>query len=103
MSKLKTAGGAVALALVLFGMSGGAEADATVPASLATGDPSDDVWELVVYSDDPVAGAAECAERVVEYAPAVCSVEPTSAAPDIDLSDPNWIDEFAPSWAGGSA
>lgn len=49
----------------------------------------DEVWHIVVYVDDPVRGGEECRQRVIEYAPATCEVQPTSAAPD----------PYQPGWA----
>lgn len=69
-----------------------AAAVALVPAAPPV---DDNVWELAVYDDDPVRGAESCRVAVIEYAPAVCTVEPTSASPDV-LS-PGWALPYGPS------
>jgi hypothetical protein len=71
-------------------MKGGPGADGPMP-------PSDDVWELVIYEDDPVWGAHLCREAVIEYAPAVCTVEPEGWAPDVTV--PGWALPYGPSWS----
>lgn len=59
-------------------------------------DPTAAPIEIVIYDDDAARGAEACRIELT-YGPAVCRVEPTSAAPD--LSQPGWAWDFAPSWA----
>lgn len=44
--------------------------------------PPDDVWEITIWEDNPAVGAKLCRQAEIEYAPAVCRVEPEWMAPD---------------------
>lgn len=51
-------------------------------AALTMTAPADDVWDITIWEDDPAVGVALCRQAVIDYAPAVCHVEPEWMAPN---------------------
>ncbi|HEY9354638.1 MAG TPA: hypothetical protein VIP28_15355 [Nocardioides sp.] len=57
----------------------------SVTAPAANAAPAD-VWHVTIWEDDPALAEGYCRQAVIDYAPAVCHVEPEWMAPDPSMT-----------------
>jgi hypothetical protein len=60
--------------------------------------PDQSAIQWTVYDDDAARGAAECRRETAAYPRDTCTVKPDTGS-WTDMSQPGWIDNFAPPWA----